>query len=58
VTHIYGEYEVQPGDSFSKIAKQLTGGALAYQQIFEANRNKLSDPDRIQVAQKLVIPNF
>ncbi|HSB09116.1 MAG TPA: LysM peptidoglycan-binding domain-containing protein [Blastocatellia bacterium] len=55
---IYGEYEVQSGDSLSKIAKQLTGGALTYQQIFEANRDKLSDPDRIQVGQKLVIPSF
>jgi nucleoid-associated protein YgaU len=55
---IYGEYEVKPGDSLSKIAQHVTGGKLNYNQIFEANRDKLSDPDKIQVGQKLVIPNF
>lgn len=55
---IFGEYEVQPGDSLSKIAKALSGGALKYEAIFEANRNQLSDPKVIQVGQRLVIPNF
>ena len=57
-TDIYGEYEVQPGDSLSAIAKQVTGGKLSYQQIFEANKDQLDDPNRIQPGQKLVIPNF
>jgi nucleoid-associated protein YgaU len=55
---IYGEYEVQSGDSLSKIAQSVSHGKLNYNQIFEANRDKLSDPDKIQVGQKLVIPNF
>ena len=55
---IYGEYEVQSGDTLSGIAKKLTQGKLTYQQIFEANRDKLSDPDKIQVGQRLTIPNF
>jgi nucleoid-associated protein YgaU len=55
---IYGEYEVQSGDTLSAIAKEVTGGKLSYHQIFEANRDKLSDPDKIQVGQQLVIPNF
>ena len=55
---IYGEYEVQPGDTLSAIAKEVTGGKLTYQKIFEANQDKLSDPDKIQAGQKLVIPNF
>ena len=55
---IYGEYEVHPGDTLSAIAKEVTGGKLTYQKIFEANQDKLSDPDKIQVGQKLVIPNF
>lgn len=57
-TDIYGEYEVQPGDSLSKIAKALSGGSLTYQQIFEANTDQLDDPDKIQAGQRLVIPNF
>lgn len=49
-------YKVQPGDSLSKIAKQFYGDANQYNRIFEANRNKLDNPDRIQVGQELVIP--
>src|SRR5262245_18540953 len=55
---IYGEYEVQPGDTLSAIAKDVTHGKLSYQQIFEASTNQLDDPNRIQPGQKLVIPNF
>ena len=55
---IYGEYEVQSGDSLSAIANKVTAGKLSYQQIFEANQDVLSDPDQIQPGQKLKIPNF
>lgn len=55
---VYGVYEVQSGDSLSAIAKKVTNGALSYQKIFEANTDKLSDPNKIQPGQKLVIPNF
>ncbi len=49
-------YKVQPGDTLSKIAKQYYGNANDYNKIFEANSDKLSDPDKIQVGQELVIP--
>ncbi|MEW6130349.1 MAG: LysM peptidoglycan-binding domain-containing protein [Acidobacteriota bacterium] len=55
---IYGHYTVESGDSLSRIAKEVTHGKLTYQQIFEANRDQLNDPDMIKVGQKLVIPNF
>jgi len=55
---IYGEYEVQAGDTLSGIAKEVTRGQLSYQQIFDANRDILSDPNSIQPGQKLKIPNF
>jgi len=55
---IYGEYEVQSGDTLSGIAKDVTHGALSYQKIFDANTDQLDDPNKIQVGQKLVIPNF
>jgi LysM repeat protein len=55
---IFGEYEVQSGDSLSAIANKVTQGKLSYQQIFEANQDVLSDPDQIQPGQKLKIPNF
>jgi LysM repeat protein len=55
---IYGEYEVQSGDTLSSIAQRVTQGNLSYQQIFDANRDVLSDPNKIQPGQKLKIPNF
>ena len=49
-------YVVQAGDTLSKISKQFYGDANKYMKIFEANRDKLKDPDKIQVGQELVIP--
>ena len=49
-------YKVAPGDTLSKIAKEFYGNANEYNKIFEANRDKLSDPNKIQVGQELVIP--
>lgn len=57
-TDIYGEYDVKSGDNLSAIATKVTHGKLTYQQIFEANKDQLTDPDRIQPGQKLKIPNF
>jgi nucleoid-associated protein YgaU len=49
-------YTVKSGDTLSKISKQFYGDANEYMRIFYANRDKLKDPDRIQVDQQLSIP--
>src|SRR3954468_839011 len=49
-------YTVKSGDSLSKISKEVYGNAGDYMKIFEANRDKLSDPNKIQPGQELVIP--
>lgn len=49
-------YKVQAGDTLSKIAKEVYGDASKYQRIFEANRDKLENPDKIRPGQELVIP--
>lgn len=49
-------YTVKAGDTLSKIAKDLLGNASSYTQIFEANRDQLSDPDEIKPGQVLKIP--
>ena len=49
-------YEVKSGDNLSKISKQFYGDPNEYMRIFYANRDKLNDPDKIQVGQQLVIP--
>ena len=49
-------YEVQKGDSLSKIAKAHYGNAMKYPAIFEANKPMLKDPDLIYPGQVLRIP--
>lgn len=49
-------YEIQSGDTLSKIAKQFCGDPNAYPAIFEANRQVIKDPDQIFVGQKIRIP--
>ena len=49
-------YTVKPGDTLSKISKESYGDGNKYMKIFEANRDKLKDPDKIQPGQVLTIP--
>jgi nucleoid-associated protein YgaU len=49
-------YVVQGGDSLSKIAKKFYGDANAWHRIFEANKDRIKNPDLIQPGWKLVIP--
>ena len=49
-------YVVQSGDTLSKIAHKYYGDASLYPKIFQANRDQLSDPNKISPGQKLRIP--
>ena len=49
-------YTVEAGDTLSKISKQFYGEASLYMNIFEANRDKLKDPNKIQPGMELRIP--
>jgi len=49
-------YTVVSGDNLSKIAKHFYGNANDWPKIFDANRDKLSNPDLINVGQVLRIP--
>ena len=50
-------YTVQSGDTLSKIAKQQLGDSGRYMEIFNANKDILSDPNKIQVGQELKMPS-
>jgi nucleoid-associated protein YgaU len=54
---IHGMYTVAAGDSLSKIAKKVYGDPNKYHDIFDANKDQLSDPDKIKPGQNLRIPN-
>ena len=49
-------YTVKSGDTLSKIAEEQLGDGNAYMNIFEANKDQLSDPDKIKPGQVLKIP--
>jgi nucleoid-associated protein YgaU len=49
-------YTVASGDTLSKISRQFYNDANQWQRIFDANRDILSNPDRISPGQKLRIP--
>jgi nucleoid-associated protein YgaU len=47
-------YTVQSGDTLSKIG---SNHGVSWQKIFEANRDKLDDADKIRPGQELTIPS-
>lgn len=49
-------YTVKAGDTLSKIAKEHYGNANDYMKIFNANKDQLSDPDKIKPGQVLSLP--
>ena len=49
-------YTVKAGDTLSGIAKEHLGNAGAYMKIFELNKDKLTDPDKIKPGQVLNLP--
>ena len=56
-TDIYGTYTVQPGDTLSKLAKGHLGDPMKYMEIFNINKDILTNPDLIKVGQVLKLPN-
>ena len=50
-------YTVKSGDTLSKISRDQYENPNDFMRIFYANRDKLSDPDKIQVGQQLTIPD-
>ena len=49
-------YTVKPGDNFSKIAKAHYGTQTKWRLIFEANRDRIADPNILPVGTVLIIP--
>ena len=49
-------YTVKKGDCLWNIAKKFYGNGAAYTKIYDANTNKVADPNRIYPGQVFVIP--
>jgi LysM repeat protein len=51
-------YTVKEGDSLSLIAKEVYGDMGRWKEIYEANKDKISDPNLIDAGLELVIPEY
>ena len=49
-------YEIVSGDTLGAISKRYYGKASKYMKIFEANKDIISDPNKIYPGQKIRIP--
>jgi nucleoid-associated protein YgaU len=49
-------YVVQPGDRLDDIALQVYGDASRWEELFEANREVLGEPDAFRAGLRLIVP--
>jgi len=50
------EYIVQKGDSLSKIAQKEMGGAHRWKYLYELNKDKIKNPNKLRTGLKIMIP--
>jgi nucleoid-associated protein YgaU len=50
------EYVVKKGDTLQKISKKMYGSYAKWHKIYEANKDKLADPDHLKAGMKLCVP--
>lgn len=54
----FDEYVVKYGDTLSGIAEKMLGSQARYRDIYEANRDRMTSPDRLDVGKPLRIPRI
>lgn len=50
------EYEIKKGDTLSKIAQEQLGKAHRWKYLYELNKDRIKNPDKLKVGQKIIIP--
>ncbi|HRA86561.1 MAG TPA: LysM peptidoglycan-binding domain-containing protein, partial [Planctomycetaceae bacterium] len=53
---LFEEYVVKYGDTLSGIALRMLGAQSKYMEIYNANRDRVASPDRLDVGKPLRIP--
>ena len=54
----FEEYTVKFGDTLSGIAQKTLGSPNRYQEIYDANRDRMASPDRLDIGKSLRIPRI
>ena len=52
----FDEYTVQFGDTLSGISERFLGSQQRFREIYEANKDRMSSPDRLRVGSAIRIP--
>ena len=52
----FDEYVVKYGDTLSGIAQKMLGSQSKYREVYEANRDRMASPDRLDVGKPIRIP--
>ena len=50
------EYIVKKGDTLSKIAKDELGSAHRWKYLYQVNKDRIKNPDKLRPGQKIIIP--
>lgn len=50
------EYTVKPGDTLSKIAQEQLGGGHRWKYLYELNKDRINNPNKLKVGKKIIIP--
>ncbi|MCX7927813.1 MAG: OmpA family protein [Candidatus Omnitrophica bacterium] len=50
------EYVIKKGDTLSSIAQQQMGGAHRWKYLYELNKDRIKNPHKLKVGQKIIIP--
>ena len=49
-------HQVQPGETLFELARRFYGDQRQWRRIYQANQNRIKDPQHIRVGMKLIIP--
>jgi len=50
------EYIVKKGDTLSSIAKNELGRATRWKYLYEINKDRINDPNKLKAGTKIIIP--
>lgn len=56
IRRIARTYVIRSGDTLASVAREQYGDARLWQRIYSANKHLISDPRKVEVGQKIVLP--
>jgi len=52
------EYIIQKGDTLSKIAKDQLGAAHRWKYLYELNKDRIKDPNKLKPGKKIILKKW